>query len=389
MAWNIFVLFVWFFWDSFSRKILHLTGFNKTPSVAKIVHGLCFPKTCKARKVNHLDRTWQYASSRSWCSRLGILYHVTWPWSRDSSQLWPFFVLERTLQYLGNPYINIHHHTSTLNRRSFAEIYHNLSCVTRGSLVLMPRSLLFMLCYCRQFLVTEFALKTDVLPMARDMCTIWSLTKNLETKTICKQLILTGVQLSLKTIRIGKGLQHCNILATLSPFRDRVGVSLFIVRFSKQMCRKLTSELRNESVFGTLLRTALRFVSLYSHPNGMLNSTCNPQTGGYCTEKYQPMNEPWRGSPWNSRQWQPRPLDIPGSSGFTTYYRHLVRTSLWRRLWYTFVFRVCWDFVNVDFSQDNYSRVMILFTFFQPVLGNYIPDAPHLPPPTPQDFFGG
>ncbi|CAK9044640.1 unnamed protein product [Durusdinium trenchii] len=37
-------------------------------------------------------------------------------------------------------------------------------------------SAVFMFCYCRQFLITEYSLRTDTLPMARDMCTLWELT---------------------------------------------------------------------------------------------------------------------------------------------------------------------------------------------------------------------
>lgn len=38
-------------------------------------------------------------------------------------------------------------------------------------------SLIFTFLYCRQFLVTEYSLRTDTLPMARDMCTIWKMTQ--------------------------------------------------------------------------------------------------------------------------------------------------------------------------------------------------------------------
>lgn len=38
-------------------------------------------------------------------------------------------------------------------------------------------STVFMFCYCRQFLITEYSLRTDTLPMARDMCTLWELTE--------------------------------------------------------------------------------------------------------------------------------------------------------------------------------------------------------------------
>lgn len=39
-------------------------------------------------------------------------------------------------------------------------------------------SAVFTFFYCRQFLVTEYSLRTDTLPMARDMCTLWRLTED-------------------------------------------------------------------------------------------------------------------------------------------------------------------------------------------------------------------
>lgn len=50
-----------------------------------------------------------------------------------------------------------------------------------------------MLCYCRQFLFTEYALKTDILPMARDMCMIWELTKLLSNGDILSIVIISAL----------------------------------------------------------------------------------------------------------------------------------------------------------------------------------------------------
>lgn len=53
------------------------------------------------------------------------------------------------------------------------------------------------------------------------------------------------------------------------------------------------STVRNETWIGSVVRTFLRWMSLYRHPNGMLNRTCNPDNGGYCTPEYHHINEPW------------------------------------------------------------------------------------------------
>ncbi|CAJ1340800.1 unnamed protein product [Effrenium voratum] len=81
-------------------------------------------------------------------------------------------------------------------------------------------SIIFMGCYCRQFLVTQYSLQTDTLPVARDMCTLWELTES-------------------------------------------------------------------DSWYAMLGRTVLRSVSMYVHPNGMLNRVCNPDLGGYCSPLYR------------------------------------------------------------------------------------------------------
>mmetsp|Transcript_68380 Transcript_68380/g.160311 ORF Transcript_68380/g.160311 Transcript_68380/m.160311 type:complete len:530 (+) Transcript_68380:41-1630(+) len=79
---------------------------------------------------------------------------------------------------------------------------------------------IFMFAYVRQMLVMLYSLKTDTLPVARDMCTIWNLTEE-------------------------------------------------------------------DSFLGMMTRRILRLMSLYAHPNGLLNQTCNPEVGGYCSEQFR------------------------------------------------------------------------------------------------------
>ncbi|CAE7567569.1 unnamed protein product, partial [Symbiodinium natans] len=79
---------------------------------------------------------------------------------------------------------------------------------------------IFMFAYIRQILVMLYSLKTDTLPVARDMCTIWHLTQE-------------------------------------------------------------------DTTLGHLTRGILRVMSLYAHPNGLLNKTCNPDVGGYCSEQFR------------------------------------------------------------------------------------------------------
>lgn len=79
---------------------------------------------------------------------------------------------------------------------------------------------IFMFAYVRQMLVMLYSLKTDTLPVARDMCTIWHFTEE-------------------------------------------------------------------DSFKGMMTRRILRVMSLYAHPNGLLNQTCNPEVGGYCSDQFR------------------------------------------------------------------------------------------------------
>ncbi|CAE7200731.1 unnamed protein product [Symbiodinium sp. CCMP2456] len=79
---------------------------------------------------------------------------------------------------------------------------------------------IFMFAYVRQMLVMLYSLKTDTLPVARDMCTIWHLTEE-------------------------------------------------------------------DTFLGMITRRILRVMSLYAHPNGLLNQTCNPEVGGYCSPQFR------------------------------------------------------------------------------------------------------